>query len=528
MSRGRLAALVLLLPATGPVGYERIRNADAEPGNWLTYSRTYSGQRYSPLDEIGTDNVGRLRPVWSYQVSDPNAFEATPLVVDDILYISEPPSQATALDARTGRPLWAYRRATPGDARVCCGQVNRGLALADESVFLGTVDAHLVSLDRRTGRVRWDVEVADYRTGHSITAAPLAVKDKIVVGIAGGEYGVRGFIDAYDARTGRRAWRFWTVPGPGEPGHETWAGESWKTGSATAWVTGSYDPDLDLIYWGTGNPGPDYNGAGREGANLYSESLLALDAATGKLRWHFQFTPHDTHDWDSNHVPVLLDADFGGRMRRLVLVANRNAFYYALDRTSGEFLAGAPFARQTWARGLDTKGRPMRLPDTDPTPSGTVVYPGLHGGTNWGSPSYSPKTGYLYVSVREEGTLFYSGTPQYRPGDYFSAGGFRGLSGVEPSGAIKALRVATGQMAWEFELHSPPWAGVMATAGGLVFGGSNEGFVFALDAQTGRPLWRFGTGGAVLSNPISYLHAGRQHVAVAAGHALFALALETR
>ena len=523
----RAAALVILLAsASDPVHYERIRRADSEPGSWLTYSRTYDGARYSPLDQITPQNVRRLRPIWTYQVADPNPFEATPLVAGDVIYVSEPPSHATALDARTGRPLWTYRRPAPADVRVCCSQVNRGVALLDESVYLGTLDAHLVALDRRTGHVRWDVEVADYRTGHSITAAPLAVKDKVIVGIAGGEYGVRGFLDAYDARTGRRVWRFWTVPGPGEPGHESWAGASWKTGSATTWVTGSYDPELDLVYWGTGNPGPDYNGAARAGDNLHSESLLALEAATGKLRWHFQFTPHDTHDWDSNHVPVLVDTEQGGRTRRLVVVANRNGFYYALDRKTGEFVAGAPYARQTWARGLDAAGRPIKLPDSDPKPEGTVVYPGLHGATNWGSPAYSPKTRHLYVAVREEGTLFYSSTPDYKPGDYFTAGGFRGLPGVEPSGSIKALRVPSGETAWEFRLHSPPWGGVMATASGLVFGGSNEGFVFALDAATGRPLWRFGTGGAVLSNPVSYLHGGRQHLAMAAGHALFVFALD--
>src|SRR5262249_7547918 len=272
---------------------------------------------------------------------------------------SEPPSNAAALDAKTGRPLWMYRRPIPSDVRVCCAQVNRGLAILGDTVFLGTVDAHLLALDARTGRALWDITVADYRTGHSITAAPLVVKDEVVIGISGGEYGIRGFLDAYDARTGARRWRFWTVPGPGEPGHETWDGESWKTGSAATWVTGSYDPELNLLYWGTGNPGPDYNGDVRAGDNLYANSLLALDADTGKLQWHFQFTPHDTHDWDANHVPMLVDAPFRGSARKLVVVPNRNGFYYALDRATGQFLLGKAYGKQTWAKGLDDRGRPI-------------------------------------------------------------------------------------------------------------------------------------------------------------------------
>jgi alcohol dehydrogenase (cytochrome c) len=358
--------------------------------------------------------------------------------------------------------------------------------------------------------------------GHSITAAPLVVKDKVVIGISGGEYGIRGFLDAYDAKTGARLWRFWTVPGPGEPGHETWEGDSWKTGSASTWVTGSYDPEANLIYWGTGNPGPDYNGDARTGDNLYANSLLAVNADTGKLAWHFQFTPHDTHDWDANHVPLLVDAP----SRKLVVVPNRNGFYYVLDRLTGKFLLGKPYAKQTWAKGLDDNGRPIVLPNTSPTPEGTVVYPGLHGATNWASPAYSPQTQLVYVAAREEGTVFYRATAEYKAGFYFSAGGMRGIPGVEPSGSIKALEVATGKQKWEFPLHSPPWGGVMATAGGLVFGCSNEGDFFALDAATGQSLWHYQTGGAVLANPISYLSDGKQYVAIAAGRSLFAFALE--
>jgi alcohol dehydrogenase (cytochrome c) len=492
----------------------------AQSGDWPTYSGTYDGHRYSPLHGIDRGNVTRLRPAWIYQTADLNPFEATPIVADGVMYLSEPPSHAAALDLRTGRPIWMFRRAVPSDVGVCCGQVNRGVALANGRVFLGTLDAHLLALDAKTGHLLWDKTVADYKQGYSITVAPLAVKDMVIIGISGGEYGIRGFMDAYDGKSGERLWRFWTVPGPGEPGHETWDGDSWKTGSAATWVTGSYDPALDLVYWGTGNPGPDYNGDVRRGDNLYSASLVALDAATGKRKWHFQFTPHDTHDWDANHVPVLIDADFRGRQRKLVAVANRNGFFYVLDRATGEFLLGKPYALQTWTKGLDDKGRPIVAAETEPKPEGTVVYPGLHGATNWNSPSFSPETRLVYVAAREEGTIFYRATAEYKAGSYFTSGGMRGLAGVEPSGSIKAIDPLTGTLRWEFALHSPPWAGVLSTAGGLVFGGTNEGNLFALDAATGKPLWDFQAGAPVYSAPISYEFAGRQYIAVPVGRSL--------
>ncbi|MEO8662655.1 MAG: PQQ-dependent dehydrogenase, methanol/ethanol family [Bryobacteraceae bacterium] len=523
----KLALLfAIVLPAAAQIPYERIRDAAHEPANWLTYSGNYSGHRFSPLRRITPANVARLHPAWLYQTNDLNQFEVSPIVADGVMYISEPPSNAAALDLATGRPFWTYRRAIPSDVHVCCGQVNRGVAVLGERVYLGTLDAHLIALDARTGRVLWDVPVADYKTGYSITAAPLAVKDKIVIGVSGGEYGIRGFIDAYDAQTGKRAWRFWTVPGPGEPGHETWLGETWKTGSAAAWVTGSFDAALNLIYWATGNPGPDYDGNVRPGDNLYSDSLLALDADSGQRRWHFQFTPHDTHDWDANHVPVLFDAEYAGKPRRLIGNANRNGFYYLLDRRTGEFLAGRAYARQNWAKGLDANGRPVMLPGTEPVPAGVVIYPGIHGATNWASSSYSPQTRLLYVAAREEGNTFYRATAEYKPGNYYSAGGMRGIPGVEPSGSVKAIDPLTGQQRWEFPLHTPPWGGLVSTAGGLVFGGTADGYVFALDAANGKPLWRFNAGAPVLSNPISYEFRGKQYFAIAAGRVLFTFTLD--
>jgi alcohol dehydrogenase (cytochrome c) len=344
-----------------------------------------------------------------------------------------------------------------------------------ETVFLGTLDAHLIALDAKTGHVLWDTVVADYKAGHSITVAPLAIKDKVIIGIAGGEYGIRGFIDAYDAKSGKQLWRFWTVPGPGEPGHDTWLGDSWKTGGATTWVTGSYDPALNLIYWGTGNPGPDYDADVRNGDNLYSDSLLAIDASTGKLKWHFQFTPRDTHDWDATQVPVLIDGTVRGSPRKMVTLANRNGFFYVLDRQTGQFLAGKAYGKQTWAKGLDDSGRPVMLPGTDPKPEGVPMYPGVHGATNWTSPSYSPDTGLMYVAAREEPTVFYRATAEFKQGVYYTAGGIKGIPGIEPSGSIKALDPSTGEQRWEFPLHFPPWAGLLSTAGGLVFGGTQGG-----------------------------------------------------
>jgi alcohol dehydrogenase (cytochrome c) len=507
---------------TAQVTYERIVSAASEVGNWLTYSGGYAGHRYSALRRIDHANVARLRPAWIYQTNDLNNFEATPIVADGVMYISEPPSNAAALDLRTGRPIWVFRRALPGAVGVCCGQVNRGVAVLGDRVFLGTLDGHMLALDAITGHLLWDRAVADYRSGYSITVAPLALKDKVIVGVSGGEYGIRGFLDAYDAQSGERLWRFWTVPAPGEPGHDTWDGDSWKTGSAATWLTGSYDPALNLLYWGTGNPGPNYNGEGRSGDNLYSTSLLALDASTGKLKWYFQFTPHDTHDWDANHVPVLIDAVFQGKPRKLVAVANRNGFFYLFDRQTGEYLLGRQYARQTWAKGLDPRGRPIAIPATEPAPEGTLVFPGVHGATNWNSPSYSPDARLMYVAAREEGTVFYRATAEYRAGSYFSAGGMRGIPGVEPSGSIKAIDPLTGEQRWEFPLHSPPWAGVLSTAGGLVFSGTNEGNIFALDAASGKPLWDFQAGAPVYAGPISYEFEGRQYLAVTAGRSLMA------
>jgi alcohol dehydrogenase (cytochrome c) len=438
------AALSLAVLAAAGVPYSRIVRSSEEPHNWLTYSGNYLGHRFSPLKQLTPENVARLKVAWVYQF-ELGRTEVSPIVVDGVMYLSSP-NRVAAVDARTGRDLWTWTRPVPRDLQtIGFGRVNRGVAVLGATVFVGTLDAYLVALDARSGAVRWQTKVGDYKLGICITAAPLAIDGKVVIGIAGGEAGVRGFIDAYDASTGKQAWRLWTVPAPGEPGVETWAGESWKSGAGTTWVTGSYDPELGLVYWGTGNPGPDWNGDARGGDNLYTCSVLAIDAATGKLRWHFQFTPHDTHDWDATQVPVLVDAVVRGKTRKVLATANRNGFYYLLDRATGEFLHGVPFAKQTWAKGLDDRGRPIVIPGTEPSEAGTVDWPSLQGSTNWFSPSYSPLTRMFYVAVREMGAYYYKTEARFEPGRWFGGGGERRLPADQNWGAVRALDVSTGK-----------------------------------------------------------------------------------
>lgn len=513
----------VLLPcaAAGQVPYSRLVGAGEEPSNWLMYSGSYHAERYSALDQIHTGNVGDLRVEWVYQTAA-GLVETTPLVVDGVMYLTEPPSSVTALDARTGRRIWRWEPSIPtGTLNIGFPRVNRGVAILDGTVYVGTLDARLVALDAESGVERWSTQVADNGLGFSLTGAPLTLDGAVVVGVAGAEAGIRGFLDAYDARTGARLWRTFTVPAPGEPGSETWGGDSWEHGGGSTWVTGSYDPELRVVYWGVGNPGPDWNGDVRPGDNLYTCALIALDADTGELRWHFQFTPHDTHDWDATEIPVLVDLEWEGRARKLVVMANRNAFYYVLDRETGEFLHGQEYSKQTWAEGLDESGRPLVIPGTEPTEEGSLVWPSLQGATNWFSPSYSSRTDMLYVAVRHMGSVYFKGGAEYEPGRPFMGGGEQAQGGDEAWGYVKALDVRTGDVRWEYRLLTPPWNGVMATAGDLVFGGSNEGNFFALDARTGASLWDFQAGSPARSNPMAFEVDGRQRVVMSAGNAVF-------
>lgn len=530
-SRGCLLTGALLIAAVLPRGaasqlsYERIVDAKQEPGNWLTYSGSYYSERFSALDEINTGNVADLRVEWAYQTS-PGLVETTPLVDDGIMYLTEPPSTVTALDARTGRRLWRWDANVPAETlNIGFPRVNRGVAILDGTVYVATLDARLVALDAAAGVERWTVEVADNSIGFAMTGAPLVVDGKVIVGVAGAEAGVRAFLDAYDADTGERIWRRFTVPEPGAPGSETWQGDAWQRGGGSTWLTGSFDPELNLIYWGTGNPAPDWNGDVRPGDNLFTCSLIAVDADTGEIRWHFQFTPHDTHDWDATEIPVLVDLEWEGRDRQLVVMANRNAFYYVLDRTTGEFLHGQAYSRQTWAVGLNASGRPILLPGSEPTEEGSLVWPSLQGSTNWFSPSYSPLTEMLYVPIRHMGAIYYKTPVEYVPGRPYLGGGEQALAGDDAWGYVRALDVRTGATRWEHQLLTPLWSGVMATAGGLVFGSSNEGNLFALDAATGESLWDFQSGAAARSNPMSFELDGRQRVVMSTGNVVYVLSL---
>jgi len=513
-----------------PVTYERLLKAPTEPGNWLTYGGDYRSHHYSRLNQITADNVHRLRAKWIYQFHRPKV-EATPIVVDGVMYLTRPPSDVIALDAETGRALWTFEYRLASSVYICCGQVNRGLALLGTTLFITTLDAKLLALDALSGRVLWKRDMADPGLNYTATAAPLIIKDKVIAGIAGAEGGIRGFLDAYDAKTGERVWRFWTVPAPGEAGSETWGGDSWKYGGASTWITGSYDPELNLIYWGTGNPGPDYNGDVRPGDNLYSCSLLALDADTGKLKWYFQFTPHDTHDWDATQVPVLLDSTFDGRPRKLVVMPSRNGFYYILDRQTGEFLLAKPYVKQTWAKEIDRKGRPVVNPGQEPTLEGNdQIWPGVDGGNNWMSPSYNPDTKLLYFNAREERRRFFkSDAPEFRPGDAFFGGGGGGGARFRPEeswGYLIAMAPETGEIRWQHRILSPPWAGVLSTAGNLVFSATPSGNFYALDARTGKELWHFNGGDRVFAGPITFLSRGKQLVTIPIGDNLVAFGLD--
>jgi alcohol dehydrogenase (cytochrome c) len=522
------AALATMTPFGAYMSGQPSPTPAAPADEWTTYSGTFFGHRFSPLAEITSTNAARLRPAWVFQPPGSGPLEGTPIVAGGIMYVTSGPATVVAIDPKTARPLWQWSRPIPdGVLNLGFPRVNRGVAIADGTVYVGTLDGHLVALDAKSGIERWMVPVADNKTGHAITAAPLAVAGKIIVGISGGEAGIRGFLDAYDAKTGTRAWRFWTIPHPDEPGGKTWSGDSWMRGGGATWLTGSYDPALKLIYWGTGNPGPDWNGDARPGDNLYTCSLIAVDVESGQLRWHHQFTPHDVHDWDANQIPVLVDTEWRGQPRSLVITANRNGFFYALDRKSGDFLHASEYAKQTWAKGIDARGRPIVIPGTEPSFHGTLLYPSLQGSTNWSSPAFSPISRMLYVPVREMGSVYYKADVEYQPGTYYTGGSEKALR-EEAWGAVRALDIETGKRVWDFRLPSPPWAGVMATAGGLVFGGSDEGNFFALDAKTGEALWQFQTGSAVRSGPMSFRFDGRQYIVVASGRAYFAFTLDDR
>jgi alcohol dehydrogenase (cytochrome c) len=546
MNYSRRTSILLILALLIPFGLraqvtpERLLHANDEPQNWLTYSGSYASQRHSLLKQVAPSNVKNLELKWVFQAQSLQKFETTPLVVDGIMYITQSPNDIVAVDAKTGRAFWVYHYAPSPAARPCCGIVNRGLAMLGDTLFMATVDAHLVAVDSTDGHARWNVKLAEAAAGYAATMAPLVVKDKVIVGVAGGEFGVRGFISAFDTQSGKQVWHTDTIPDPDQPGHESWRGGDWEHGGGAVWMTGSYDPELNLTYWGTGNPGPDFNAEQRQGDNLYSDSVLALDPDTGKMKWYFQFTPHDPYDYDSVQVPVLANANWNGSPRKLMLWGNRNGFFYVLDRGTGKFLNGKPFVKVNWASGLDANGRPI----TTPQPAGVPTYPGIQGGTNWYSPSYSPSTGLFYLSTWEDYGTIFSGVPaDYKEGTRFTGGANTSpVPGAEnPTGArngpvntytetmarggVVALDPATGEKKWHFDMHDVNTGGILTTATDLLFVGGREGYFQALDARTGALLWKQNLGGEIIAGPISFQVDGKQYITIASGNSLFAFAL---
>jgi alcohol dehydrogenase (cytochrome c) len=524
-----------LAPLDIQVSREEIRAAGSRPDQWLTYSGSLDGRRYTPLTEITPENVSKLQLRWIRQFDTTESrSESTPTVVGGVIFTTEPiPSNVVALDARSGNIRWRYQRSLPDKLPACCGRSNRGLAILGNALFLGSLEGYLVSLNSTNGSVIWQTQVANPSDGFTMTGAPLIVNGSVVVGVAGGEYGIRGFVAAYDAQTGRQQWKFNTIPGPGEAGHDTWKNDAWRSGGGPTWITGSYDPSLDLVYWGVGNPAPGLQGDVRPGDNLFTDSLIALHGNSGKLAWYFQFTPHDEYDRDATQTPILADVLINGVLRRALCVANRNGFYYVLDRTTGEYLVGVPYVNQNWAKGLDSAGRPILSPEAEGSLSGRLIRPGVGGGTNWQNAAFDPKSGSIFVPATESGSVF-TKSPNPRRGELGFYPGSEGGDYKEPEErVVRALDVATGAKKWErSERLLPNWkksfatgyGGLLATGGGLVFGAAG-GFAFAIDSATGRELWRVYLGGDTFAAPISFTVDGHQVILVSAGRAMFMFGL---
>jgi alcohol dehydrogenase (cytochrome c) len=502
--------------------------ANPKRGDWPTYHGQLSGNRHSELNEINTSNVAQLGAKWMFTIADSNHLEVTPVVVDGVMYVTMA-NQAYALDARSGRQIWHYSqpltKGVIGDAGTA---INRGVAVLGNALFMVTDHAHIIALNRFSGELLWDTQMADYRKHYGATSAPLVVNDLVLSGTSGGDEGARGFVDAYKAATGEHAWRFWNMPASGEPLSDTWVGRAMEHGCVDAWLTGTYDPGTNLIYWPTGNPCPDYNGDERKGDNLYSSSVLALEPESGKLRWYFQFSPHDLHDWDATETPMLIDAEFRGRQRKLLVQANRNGFFYVLDRVTGEFLLGEPFVKKlTWASGIGTDGRPKLIPGQEPTEQGTRTCPSVAGATNWMSTAYNPATKLFYVMALESCNIYTKSLAWWEPGQSFYGGAARRVPGEISQKFLRAIDVETGKIAWEVPQVGPgrSGGGVLSTAGGVVFFGDDNGAVAAVDAKTGKSLWHFHTNETLRASPMTYMVDGKQYVAIASGSNIIAFAL---
>jgi alcohol dehydrogenase (cytochrome c) len=525
------------------VTYQRIANSADEPNNWLTYNGSYMSQRHSLLDQIDKTNIDNLELKWVLQNQVFGAWQSNPIVVDGIMYITERPNSVMAVDALTGRVFWKFEHTPDERARVCCGANNRGVAILNDKLYMGTLDARLIALDRVNGKLLWNAEVGDVGLAYSVTMAPLAVKDKILVGVGGGELGIRGYVAAYDANTGREVWKTFTIPGPGELNHDSWEGDDWKHGGAPVWITGSFDVSQNLTFWGVGNPGPDWNAGQRPGDNLYSDSVIALDADTGKLEWYFQFTPNDGYDYDAVQVPVLADIEWNGSSKKVMMWANRNGYFYVLDRVSGECLLGKAYVRVNWSSGLDENCRPIPTPQ----PEGMPTYPGNQGATNWYPPSYSPRTGLFYFSAWEDyATIYFSEEQEYEPGRAFLGGGFSvlapapdaptiGIGRTNPinnwtdevgHASLKAMNPNTGEEVWEFEQFDVSDSGMLTTASDLLITGGREGYFHVLDARNGALLYYRNLGGQIVMAPVTFMTNGKQYISIISGNSLFTYGLK--
>jgi len=490
-------------------------------GEWPTYNGVPGGNRYSTLDQINSKNVDHLQLQWVHALHG-TGLETTPLVSDGVMYVTAP-GQVCALDSQTGREIWCYGKAA-GESGGGSPQPNRGVALLGDRVFFVTAEAHLLCLNRLTGGAMWDVVMPPAPGPYSATSAPLVVGDLVISGIAGGDSPIRGFLSAYKATTGQLAWRFWTIPEPGEPGSETWIGKAISTGGGATWTTGSYDVETGTLFWATGNPFPDTDGDERMGANLYTDCVLALDPKTGKLLWHYQFTPHDLHDWDAAEPLVLVDAKYQGRDRKLLLQANRNGFFYVLDRTNGQLLLGKPFVKKlNWASGIGPDAKPELLPANQTTKDGVKACPSVRGATNWYSTSFHPGTNLYYVMAVEDCSIY---TQSQR-------GGYAGYRDPSDSGLkyLRALDIATGDVVWEIPQIGPQeanYSGVLTTAGGLLFYGETGGRFAAVDVKTGKTLYTFKATEPWKASPITYTVNGRQYIAVASGGNILSFGLGDR
>jgi len=496
--------------------------------DWSSYNGNATSNRHSPIDQIDRNNVDQLTTEWFFPIHDMRMVEGTPVVIAGVMYVTAA-NQVYALDAATGREIWRYSQPRTeglvGDPAI---GLNRGVAVREDLLFTVTDHAHVIALDRFTGELVWDAEMADYRDHYGAVAAPLVVDNLVIAGISGGDTGLRGFLDAYHAATGERAWRFWTIPAPGEPGSETWGDpDVLRRGCGATWLTGSYDAELDLLYWPTGNPCPDLNGERRPGDNLYTNSVVALTPRTGALEWYFQFTPHDTHDWDAQEPLLLIDEEFQGRPRKLLIQGNRNGFFYVLDRTNGQFLLGEPFVNQTWAAGMDDSGRPIVLPGSDPTDAGSDVCPAIRGATNWWATSYHPGTKLFYLLAHESCMTYTKNDRDWQRGRSWLGGTVRLADGSPNQKFIRAIDIQTGRTVWSYAQtgKAQTYSGVLSTDGDLVFFGEDSGAFAALDARSGTPLWHFQANQDWKASPMTYMVGGRQYVAIASGLGFWAFAL---